>query len=200
VRKVVPIEKPKVVLCEGPFDQAVLSQLAKAQGLDIDIRIYGGKDNLKNFMPAFRKQADFAKVETLLVTRDADESEEDAFKSVRDTLKNSDLLPPSGNGTFSCGGTPKVGVFIIGVDGRGAMEDLCLTSVRDRPEFPCVEQHFVCTGRGEPNSKLRAWAWLVSYPDFECTAIRGAVGKAETDYWNLEHAVFDPLKAFLKAM
>jgi hypothetical protein len=189
----------KVVLCEGPFDQAVLSRLAKVQGLDIEIKAYHGKDNLKKFMNPLRKQADFAKVKTLAVMRDADASAENAFKSVRDTLTGLNLLPPSKNETFS-EGTPKVGVFIVGLDGRGEMEDLCLTSVRDRPEFHCVERHFACTGRGEPNSKLRAWAWLVSYPDFECTAIKGAIGKAGTDYWNLAHPAFEALTAFLKAM
>lgn len=191
----------KIVLCEGPFDEAVLRRLAKVHDLDIEIVAYNGKDNLKRYMKAFKDTPDIVtkEVETLVVTRDADDSQERAFRSVHDTLKNFGFLPPSENETFA-EGTPKVGIFIVGLEGRGAIEDLCLASVRDCPEFPCVEKYFACTGRDKPNSKLHAWAWLVSYPDFECCAISAAQGKTGTDYWNLEHAAFEPLKKFLKEM
>jgi hypothetical protein len=188
----------KVVLCEGFFDEAVLSRLIAVNKLDITIEVYKGKNRLKPFMKTRRQSSDYGAITTLAVTRDADASAENAFKSVRDTLKGLDILPPSENETF-LEGSPKVGVFIVGHAGQGSIEDLCLASVGDRPEFPCVERYFQCTKR-ESHSKSRAWVWMASYPDFEFSVRKVGTGKKGLDYWNWNHPVFDPLKTFLKAM
>ena len=80
------------------------------------------------------------------------------------------------------------------------MEDLCMQSVSDRPEFPCVDEYFRCvserSGRQSFSSKAKVRAWMASHPDYE-----SYVGKAaEKGYWPWDNPAFDPLKRFLRAL
>jgi len=186
----------KIVLCEGYFDQAILETLIKVNELDITVKPYDGKDSLKKTMKTFMDRPDYGEFTTLAVTRDADENGEGAFTSVRDTLKMAGFANlPAQNGEFS-GVAPKTGIFIVGDGGRGAIEDLCLASLQNRPEFSCVSDYFKCLKQAEPKSKARAWVWLASHPDFDFF-VKG-VGKK--GYWDWDHPAFGPLKEFLRAM
>src|SRR5438094_453592 len=83
---------------------------------------------------------------------------------------------------------------------KGLVEDLCLSSVSDRPEFPCVDDYFRCItercARKEFSSKAKVRVWMSSHEDYDLR-----VGKAaEKGYWPWESAVFDPLKEFLKGL
>ena len=78
------------------------------------------------------------------------------------------------------------------------IEDLCLLSVSNRPEFPCVDEYFQCiaqrSGRQGFSSKARVRVWMASHVDYEYY-----VGKAaEKGYWPWESPVFDSLKEFLR--
>ena len=78
------------------------------------------------------------------------------------------------------------------------IEDLCLLSVSNRPEFPCVDDYFQCiaqrSGRQGFSSKARVRVWMASHVDYEYY-----VGKAaEKGYWPWESPVFDSLKEFLR--
>jgi len=196
----------KIVLCEGSFDQAILESLIRLNRRDdIAVEVYGGKNKIKEFMRTFRGRSDYDEITTLAVTRDADENEKDAFKSVRDMLERAEFeeLPafpnlPAKNGEFS-GEAPKTGILIVGHEGRGEIEDLCLASIQDRPGFPCVDDYAKCrqqAGFSELGAEARAWVWLVSHPKFKFS-MRG-VGKKE--YWDWDHPAFGPLTEFLRAM
>ena len=187
----------KIVLCEGLFDQVILETLIKVNSLAITVRIYEGKNGLKGFMRTLMSQLDSGEITTLAVTRDADENGDGAFTSVRDTLKMMGFSNlPAQNGGFS-GAAPKTGIFIVGPGGRGEMEDLCLASMQNRPEFSCVDEYFKCMKQAEPKAKARAWVWLAgSQTDFEFSVRK----MGEKAYWNWDHPAFGPLKQFLRAM
>jgi len=205
----------KVVLCEGPSDKAILSTLIKRNNLDVTVEAYDGKDNLKNHLelvktrphdPKYPNRPTYREITTLAVIRDADENGKGAFTSVRATLENMDFVNlPAQNSEFS-GEAPgtreskRTGIFILGHEGRGAIEDLCLASIDDRPEFSCLDDYFKCrqqAGFAEPGAKARVRVWLVSHPDFEFFT-QSVVG--EERYWGWDHPAFGSLTKFLMAM
>jgi hypothetical protein len=190
----------KFVFCEGKDDVAVVQGLVKHLGLDLNVERYDGKDKLASFLETLPKRPEFAQqqVKSIAILRDADADSEAAFTSVSNTLQRVGYAAPANDGGFTQ--TPlKVGVFIIAIDGKGMIEDLCLASVADHPEFPCVGSYFDCLARNSPrefSSKAKVRVWMASQVDHEYH-----VGKAADEgYWPWESAAFDALKNFLKAL
>jgi hypothetical protein len=191
----------KFVFCEGKDDKAVIESLAKHMALDVRVEDIGGRDKLSNFLRELPKRPEFVQqqVTAMGIFRDANGDSKAAFQSVQDALRHNNFIPPDADGTFS-NGTPRVGICIVGVDGRGMIEDVCLKSVSDRPEFPCVEEYFNCiakkSSRSKFSSKARVRVWMASHVDYEYH-----VGKAaEEGYWPWENSAFDAIKNFLKAL
>jgi hypothetical protein len=191
----------KFVFCEGKDDVAVVRGLEAHLGLQIHVEPYGGKNSLSSFLASLQKRPEFAqqKVEAMAILRDANGDSAAAFASVRDALQHNGFVPPQADANFSISAL-RIGVFIVGVDRRGMIEDVCLKSVSDRPEFSCVDDYFKCIAAKSPrsqfSSKAKVRVWMASHVDFEYH-----VGKAaEEGYWPWDSAAFDPLKNFLKAL
>lgn len=194
----------KFVFCEGGDDLAVVKGVSQSIGLsDLRIEAFLGKDKLRDFLAEVQKRPEFVqeKVAAIAVVRDADHDENAAFTSVRDSLQASGFNPcPDRNGGIA-GTERKIGILVIGAnEGQGTIEDLCLKSVSDRPEFPCVENYFRCitekSGRSPISPKARIRVWMASHVDYELY-----VGKAaEAGYWPWENPVFERLKTFLRAL
>jgi len=193
----------KFVFCEGGDDEAVLRGVAQSIGLtELRIEPFLGKDNLGNFLAALQKRPEFAqdRVESIAVVRDADEGGEKAFRSVCDVLRAHGFSAPEQNGLITAGKI-KVGVLVIGPNGgRGMIEDLCLQSVSDRPEFGCVDEYFRCiaarSARTTFTSKARVRVWMASHVDYDLrVGLAAAAG-----YWPWGHGAFDELKRFLREL
>jgi hypothetical protein len=191
----------KFLFCEGKNDKAVIQSLLKHLEIDARVEWTGGKDNLSNFLKEVSKRPEFVQQQAIAfgIFRDANGDAKAAFQSVHDTLQLNNFTPPNADGSFG-NGTPRVGICIVGVDGRGMIEDVCLKSVSDRPEFSCVEEYFACvakrSSRSNFSSKAKVRVWMASHVDYEYH-----VGKAaEEGYWPWENSAFDPLKNFLKAL
>jgi len=191
----------KIVFCEGKDDVAVVRGLVTHLGLKIDVESYDGKDKLPVLLQSLPKRPEFAqkKVATIAILRDADANSNATFTSVRDTLMQNNFDAPAADGTFS-ESELKVGVFIVGFNGQGMIEDLCLNSVSDQPEFSCVDSYFSCIAQKSPranfSSKAKVRVWMASHDDYDYR-----VGKAaEKGYWPWESPAFEPLKNFLKAL
>jgi len=194
-------EMKKIVFCEGKDDVAVVRGLATNLGLNIEVESYDGKNNLTNVLRSLSTRPDFAqqKVAALAILRDADADSNVAFTSVRDALRQNHFEPPGADGTFS-ESTVRVGIFIVGVNGQGMIEDICLNSVSDRPEFSCVGDYFNCIAQksqgGPFSSKAKVRVWMASHIDYE-----SYVGKAADEgYWPWESPAFDSLKNILRAL
>lgn len=193
----------RFVFCEGGDDLAVVKGLARSIDVsDLHIEPYLGKNNLRHFLQNVKLRPEFAqnKVASIGIIRDADEDGSAAFQSVCDALRANGFKTPGGNGGFAMNGI-RVGVLIVGPNkGRGMVEDLCLNSVSDRREFPCVDNYFRCitekSGRIDFSSKAKVRVWMSSHEDYEFY-----VGKAaEKGYWPWESPVFDSMKEFLRAL
>jgi len=135
----------------------------------------------------------------MAILRDADADSSAAFASVRGALRQNKFEAPAADGTFSQS-TMRVGIFIVGVNGREMIEDVCLNSVSDKPEFSCVDDYFACiaqkSSRATFSSKAKVRVWMASHVDHEYY-----VGKAaEEGYWPWDCAAFESLKSFLRAV
>lgn len=191
----------KFVFCEGDDDVAVVKGLVKHLKLEITVEKYGGKDNLPNFLDSLPKRPEFAQqlVDTMAIIRDADGDSKSAFASVCNSLRRYEFAAPENNKQLS--NSPlRVGVFIVGIGGRGMIEDVCLDSVSNQSGFNCVEAYFNCIAqnseRKEFSSKAKIRVWMASQVDHEYY-----VGKAATHgYWNWERPAFDSLRKFLKEL
>jgi len=193
----------KFVFCEGNDDLAVISGVAGSIGLtDLRVEPFLGKDNLRNFLKSVQTRPEFTRnlVAAIGIIRDADEDGNAAFQSVADSLLANGFKAPEQNGGFAINGI-KVGVLIVGPNGgRGMVEDLCLNSVSDLPEFPCVHDYFTCiaqkSGRRDFSSKARVRVWMASHIDYD---VRVGIA-AEKGYWPWKNPVFDPIKDFLRQL
>jgi hypothetical protein len=193
----------KFVFCEGGDDLAVITGVAGSIGLTgLHIEPFLGKNKLRNFLKDVQTRPEFAqnRVEAVGIVRDADEDGSVALQSGRDALISNGFKAPDQNGGFAANGI-KIGVLIVGPkNGKGMVEDLCLDSVSDRPEFPCVEDYFRCiaekSARKNFSSKAKVRVWMASQVDHEFY-----VGKAaEKGYWPWESSSFDSMKQFLRQL
>ncbi len=191
----------KFVFCEGKDDVAVVRGLASHLQLDLQVEEHGGKNQLPLLLVSLQKRPDFAqqKVSALAILRDANGDAKASFVSVRDALQRSGFQPPDADAAVSESAL-RIGIFIVGINGRGMIEDVCLNSVSGEPEFSCVDNYFDCIAKKSPrsqfSSKARVRVWMASHVDFEYH-----VGKAaEEGYWPWESPAFDSLKNFLKAL
>lgn len=193
----------KFVFCEGGDDLAVIKGVAASIGLpDIEVEPFQGKDKLRNFLREVQTRPEFSRnlVTAMGIVRDADADGGAAFQSVRDALLTNGFKAPDGNGGFAANGI-KTGILIVGPrDGKGMVEDLCLNSVSDQPEFPCVDDYFQCitqkSGRKDFSSKAKIRVWMASHVDYD---LRVGIA-AEKGYWPWDNPVFDPLKEFLRQL
>jgi hypothetical protein len=191
----------KIVFCEGKDDVAVVRGLATDLKLDIEVEPYDGKDKLSIFLRSLWKRPEFAqqRVEAMAILRDADDDSNAAFMSVRDALRQNNFEAPALDKTFS-ESKLKVGVFIVGVNAKGMIEDICLNSVSDQPEFSCVDAYFGCvaqkSARSTFSSKAKVRVWMASHVDYDLRVGRAA----ELGYWPWESRAFDSLKNFLRAL
>lgn len=160
----------------------------------------GGKTLLRYTLPAIMEDPRFKSLECIAILRDADDDARAAFDSVRNVVVAAGLEPPMRHGGFSAG-IPRVGIFIL-PDGSnpGMIETLCVQSLEGVPGKLCIESFLDCTREQgitvEHRDKAAAYSWL---------AIQREAGKsvgiaAKSGYWHLEHPVFQPLTAFLRAM
>jgi len=191
----------KLVFCEGKGDVAVVRGLVSHLELNVQVEAYGGKNNLPSFLGSLQKRPDFAqqKVKAMAILRDANGDSKASFTSVHASLLENGFPAPNVDATFSESAL-RVGIFIVGVNGRGMIEDVCLNSVSDRPEFSCVEEYFGCIAkkstRSQFTSKAKVRVWMASQADHEYH-----VGKAaEEGYWPWQSPAFNSLKDFLKAL
>lgn len=191
----------KFVFCEGKDDVAVVRGLAAHLKLEIQVEEYLGKDKLPLFLESLKTRPEFAqqKVAAFAVLRDANGNSAAAFTSVCSALQQNGFSVPNADGSFSDSGL-RVGIFIVGVNGRGMIEDVCLNSVGEQPEFSCVEDYFNCiakkSARSKFSSKAKVRVWMASHTDYDLR-----VGKAaEEGYWPWESPAFDSLKNFLTAL
>ncbi len=205
--KPVELKAPKLILVEGRDEEEFLGALLRemdiggVQGVN-----YEGKGNLTRvYLQTLMAAPGFAAVTHLVLTRDADRSKQSAMTSLRGTLRACGLPCPE-HGKFIEKRYPIIGVYIFpGKVEKGMLEDLCLSTVSDRPIMECVDRYMSCLtelAQGKriefPRnpSKARAHAYLAGMPEL----VREVGVAAQRGYWDLDHAELGELRSFLASL
>lgn len=198
------LSKPKLLIGEGSeevlFFHAFLNHLNIT---DIQVENYGGKQGLGNYLKTLHLRPGYSEVVSLGITRDADESANNAFNSVCGFLKNGKLPVPN-HPKQIIGESPQVSVLILpDYQNNGMLEDVCLEAVKTDPAIQCVDDYFKCVystvGRKPKNkdiAKARLRVWLASQiaPD------KRLGEAAQAGYFTWDSPAFDGLKLFLQAL
>ncbi len=200
-----PITAPKLLLVEGVDDRHFFQRIQHSLDIgedELQVVEYGGKDQFPKFIKELPKIVSgfFEIVQSFGVVRDADDSAENAFKSVRDALARVGFPTPTGPGVFVAG-APRVGILIVpGSNSSGMLEDLCLAAVKGDTAMSCVDEYIHCLERaGLPvgnRAKVGLYAFLSSRrkPGLQLgTAI-------DAHYIPLDSPAFSNVRHFLRSI
>lgn len=198
--KPVIITEPAILLVEGKDDQGFFLQLFDRTGVGaIQIIRYGGTSELRDYLKTLPLLPGYERVERIGIIRDADESADNAFKSVCHALANADLPVPPGLAELSTG-TPMVAAMIVppGLS-TGCLETLLWQTVEATEAATCATEYVDCAGvstSGNKRDKARVHAYVAvqKKPGLKI----GEAAKAK--YWDLDHAAILPVSAFLRKL
>ena len=197
------ISKEKQVLVEGNDQRNFFEAFVQHLGLADEMQIcnFGGVDQLRGFLAAFVKMPDFGSVRSVGIVRDAEASEDAAFRSVQSSLRNANLSLPAAVAE-PVGGDPKVAVLILPGDGNpGMLETVLCRSIVAEDTSRCIDDFFQCVERLAGQSidkpdKSRVFAYLATK-----RSPHHSVGvAAKAGVWDLDHAAFDDIKDFLNGL
>lgn len=196
------ITKAKLLAVEGHDEVIFFNELFKYIGIEDSVELWevGGKDQFKNKMPVLQKTTGFNKLETIGIIRDADESFENAFKSIKGVLEKMKFQAPERAGEFTAG-IPKIGIFVMPDNvNEGSLENLCLDTVKDDDAMECVDQVINCAKKLKkpPKNipKAKTQAFLALMPEIAKNLGNGA----QKGYWNFDSQRLKPLIDFLNQL
>ena len=214
-RERVSIAKTKLLLGEGKDEELFFRAMLKHLGReDVQVLSAGGKTGLSAALGVLMSDPKWPDVESLLIVRDADFSDDrsresaasSAWKSVTNELRKRGLPVPDNHGQLAGRGEAvapaalRVGIFILpdGVS-DGMLEDLCLDAVSGDPVKPCLDAYLRCVEEKQGAivrnllPKARAHAFLAS----RSTPDKRVGEAAQAGYWPWEAPAFAPLLAFV---
>ena len=197
------ITESKLLLVEGRSDEILFDVLLSELKIEgVQVKRLDSKDSFRSKLQAIINSPGFRDtVASLGIVRDADDSSDNAFMSICDTLAFLGLPVPSMPLEISVP-NPKVAVLIVPHgEPSGAIEDVCLASVADDPVMVCVNDYLDCVYEKvatPPNnqSKAKVQAFLASRPRPDMQLGRAA----SAGYWGWEHPAFEPLKQLLRML
>ena len=197
-----PIDRPVQLLVEGKDQANFFEALCRHVSMENDVQIqnFGGITELKYFLGAFARSAEFSEVvESMGIVRDAEKNAESALESVSNSLRRIKFELRQAIDDWSW---PVVRLHIL-PDGKrpGMLETLLNDSIADSPVSDCIDSFFTCV-ETLPNieirnpEKARAQAYLA-------TQRRPGISigdAAQKGYWALEKDVFSGVRNFLLSL
>ena len=145
------LEPYGMVLCEGKDDSAVLSAIASSRGInDLVFKEMKGTGNLVARLSQIQASPEFTRgtVRRLLITRDADDSWDAAWQSLRDSTQSVFGISFAEPGDWvQLGENCEIALWVAPGSGRtGMIETLCLEVLREEEpdSFECLDQFADC--------------------------------------------------------
>ena len=194
----------RLLLVEGRDEENLLHAMLEHWGIDsVQITGIGGRSGFNSKLDAVLAQARATNLQlaALGVMLDADDSPQDAMKSVVNALQSSGLPVPNRQGEF-VKGTPSVGIFIV-PDGssRGSVEHLCWESIEDTDTAICALSYLKCLQdstslKSRNAAKTLIHAYLAAQEDPYTRAGEGGL----KGYWPFDHPAFSSVKEFLHSL
>lgn len=191
------LNSSKLLLVEGRDEVEFFEAFFKYLNIsEFQIINAEGKDNFQNHILSLKAVEGFNKIKIIGIIRDADQSAENSFISVCNSLKNADLDIPIHKNTFT-DGEIKTGVFIMpGNKEKGMLENLCLQSVEGSKEIDCIERFFDCIPEKPKNiAKSKVQAYLSTRKNF----VHSLGLAAKKGYWDFENEKFNELRKFIES-
>ena len=195
------IEPGTQLLVEGNDARNFFRALVDHMELDgVQVQNFGGVDELRGFLAAFVSAPNFSDVRGIGIVRDAEQSADAAFRSVRDALEHVNLAAPP-RPDESTGDKPSVRVLILPGDAQpGMLETLLCRTLTEKPVTRCIDDFLQCVEESGQHvqrpDKARAHAWLATQPlphvSVGVAALKG--------YWDLDHQVLAAVRRFLTAL
>ncbi len=199
----IAIAKPRLLLVEGIDDKRFIAALMAALVIDAQVEPVAGKTNTALNLRALVKTPGFTGVHTLAIVRDADDDANAAFQSVSGALDAAGLPRPDAPAVF-VNGPPRIGIFVLPGNGDpGALETLCLTSVRDDTRLRCVHQFLECLREIaiiHSSETVKAKAMVQAFLGAQSDPGKRLGESAEAGYWPLDSPAFEALSTFLREM
>ena len=204
------IEEEVQLLVEGNDERNFFEAFAEYLALrNVQIQVLGGKDRLREFLETLAAATAFRTVRSIGIVRDADESADRAFESVRTSLGNANDAIRSSGVEFPvpdrpeqlAGEHPVLSVLVLPGNGdEGMLETLLCKTFAGGDMDGCIDRFFGCAEKSGSSihrpDKARARAYLATKPD-----PRLSVGvAAKRGYWDLDHGAFDGVRNFLKSL
>ena len=197
------LSRRKQLLVEGNDQRNFFEAFARHLGLTDALQIcdFGGVNELRRFLAAFAKMPDFGSVRSVGIVRDAEVSEDAAFRSVQSSLANADLPVPAAVGE-PAEENPRVAALILPGGGNpGMLETVLCRTIGDRDVNRCIDDFFECVEQLPDQAidnpdKSRAFAYLTTRRNPHHSV--GVAAKAGA--WDLDHAAFDDIKDFLNGL
>ena len=193
------IVEPKQLIVEGNDDVRILRSLGSHLNIsNLEIRPYGGVDNMRTFLRTLSALPAFRLVQSLAIVADANSDRSMRETRIRSALSDMNLPTPPSALEVASNDHLRVAYLVVPHDTEGSMiEDVCLDSVSDDPAIECMDRYFQCVEKVDTPgprqvwiSKARAHAFLASRdrPDLR-------IGEAaDRGIWQFEHEAFNPLK------
>lgn len=168
-----PRTKIHLVVCEGEDDRRVMQALANHAGFGdrLVFEDYANAGSLRAYLRALHARPEFTSgaIASVLVTRDADNNFENAWRSVHDAVKAvfSIELPEPGT-WLAVADIPRFAAWIVPGPGQtGMIETLCLDAAREFNQtlFDCLDSFMDCLARTQgvrPHEKARFHHWTIA--------------------------------------
>lgn len=198
------LRSDRLLLVEGKDEVNLTAEMLRSWSIGgVQVIGVGGKDKFKSEIDALMSfaRSKGLRLSAIGVVRDADDSPNNALKSITGALRSLSLPAPTSHGAFAQG-PPLVGVFIL-PDGTspGAVEDLCWKAVADTAAGKCSTVYLECLEEsGALASKNPAKTLVHSYLAAQVDPSARVGEGALKGYWSFDHLVFNPLKDFVRRL
>ena len=180
----------------------------------IQVQNFGGIKDLNDFLDMIKVLPNYEQIPAILIVRDAEMNPEGAIQSIQESLKKNNFVAPTEPYSY-LSGKPSIEFAILpgninsyGKYCPGALEDLCMLTVKAEPILKHVEKFLENVQREVQLThfhKSRLHSYLAVQNKFVGMKI-GEAARAGAWDWNhpelgkLKKAMFDVEKAALSAM
>ena len=200
--KSVSISLPKQVIVEGQDERRLFSSLAQhIKVSDVEIQECGGYTNLRPFLKTFISLVGFQHVRSLAIVTDADQSQTNRKRGIRDALSFLNLPVPVEPLKMAHGnGLSVVYLVVPYTEEKGMIEDVCLDAVHDDPAIDCVDGYFECIRETELLGPRKGWMSKARVHAFLASRDRPGLRlgeAAEKGIWPFDSDPFSPIRRLL---
>lgn len=166
----------------------------------IQVQDFGGIKDLDNFLSLLTVLPNYQKVPAILIVRDAETNSESAIQSIKSSLEKNNFCVPAEPYNY-CQGQPSTEFAILpgninsnGKYSSGALEDLCMLTVKNSPLLEKVDEFLTLIQKETPLTHFHK-SRLHSYLSVNNKFVGMKIGEAaKAGAWNWEHSALSKLK------